>query len=57
LQEFQDTLAGTINWARYAQNILSPEVMLEKFINGVAAAEARISEVQLIKAYLDFHFK
>jgi hypothetical protein len=31
--------------------------MLEKFINGVAAAEARISEVQLIKAYLDFHFK
>ena len=49
LQEFQDTLAGTINWTRYVQSVMPAEVLLKRFPNGLSAAEARISEVQLIK--------
>jgi hypothetical protein len=56
LKEFQDTLAGTINWTRYVQNVLPPEVLLKKFPNGIGAAEARISEVELIKAHSECIF-
>lgn len=49
LQEFQDTMASTINWNRYVQNIMPAEVLLKKFPNGIGTYEARISEVLLIK--------
>ncbi|KAF7635412.1 hypothetical protein Mgra_00005231 [Meloidogyne graminicola] len=49
LKEFQNTLAATINWARYLQNTFPRQVLLQKFPDGVANVEVRISEVTLIK--------
>uniref|UniRef100_A0A915N8Z4 Peptidase M13 N-terminal domain-containing protein n=1 Tax=Meloidogyne javanica TaxID=6303 RepID=A0A915N8Z4_MELJA len=51
IQKFQNNLAGSINWVRYLQNILPQQVLLQKYPDGVANVEARISEVTLIKKF------
>nr|CAD2180784.1 unnamed protein product [Meloidogyne enterolobii] len=51
IQKFQNNLAGSINWVRYLQNILPQQVLLQKYPDGVATVEARISEVTLIKKF------
>ncbi|KAI1732327.1 peptidase family m13 domain-containing protein [Ditylenchus destructor] len=50
VQEFQDTIAGSINWSRYIQAIMPKEIS-ERLPNGIASITIHVSGVEIIKQY------
>uniref|UniRef100_A0A915EE25 Uncharacterized protein n=1 Tax=Ditylenchus dipsaci TaxID=166011 RepID=A0A915EE25_9BILA len=53
VQEFQDTVAGSINWSRYIQAILPKEV-LEKLSGGVSANPLHEPVCQVLSDFMDW---